>query len=541
MYTPIILGNGLAGYNYLARTLDEQLDTFAKSSQVARDTQHMRDEIAKIETIDDLMNDRQMLRVALGAFGLDEDLNNSAFIRKVLESDLNVSTSLANKLSDKRYLAFAKAFNFGGTSAITPASQSAEQVALDLSGIKTVDDILGNRSLLRASLKSLGLEESISNTYFLHQVLESDPDDPSSFVNQLADKRYVALAETFGFAEKNKRSDSVFGFVDLFRDKVDALQTADDLLNDSELLASALGIFGLEGDKYNTAFLTDVLNSDLYDPASFANQLDDGRYAAFARVFDFAEQAAALAGGYTYDSRLQNFIDKIDNPSNGEVKTKADLSNNVRILLATIDFFDLPPRDNRVELVNRVIASDRGDPYSLVNSLSDERYRAFYDAFDFAPEQTGRTYPEGFADAVVRNYLDRQFEVQIGEQDGTMRIAIAMQRELENLLANTTTNNSRWYGVMASEPLRDVFETVLNLPGDSFGALNLDRQLKDFKARAVATFGTDELSELGSGELLKEIRSFYLLRKEASLTSTASSNPVVILFAQTASTGGLFG
>lgn len=542
MYTPIILGSGLAGYNYLSRTRDEQQETFAKSAQVSRDTQHFTDKMAQVQTIDDLMEDRQLLRVALGAFGLDEDLNNRAFIRKILDSDLADNTSLANRLADKRYLAFAKAFNFNGDSAQTPGTRTADEVALDLSNVRSVDDLMQDRSLLRASLKTFGLEGDINNTYFLRQVLESDVTDQASFVNRLTDPRYVELAEAFDFASKTHRPDSVFGFVDLFRDRVEDLQTAEDLLQDEELLSSALGIFGLQDDIYNVDFLTDVLNSDLYDDASFANSLDDGRYAAFARVFDFAERAAAEAGGYTFDNRLQDFIDKIDNPGNGEILTKKDLSENVRVLLASTQFFGLPQRTDAIGFANRIIASDRNNPVSLVNSVSDERYRAFHDAFDFQPEQEGRTYPDGFAEAVVQNYLDRQFEISVGEQDDTMRVAVAMERELNTLLTTAKSNSSRWYGVMASKPLRDVFETVLSLPSDSFGALDVDRQLNDFKAKAKAVFGTDDLAQLATGDQLQDIRRRYLIQKEAQgYTATPAGNVVLTLLSQAAPSNGLLG
>ena len=50
--------------------------------------------------------------VALGAFGLQDDLPNRFFIQKVLEGGTLSTDSLANKLSDPRYAALAKAFGF---------------------------------------------------------------------------------------------------------------------------------------------------------------------------------------------------------------------------------------------------------------------------------------------------------------------------------------------------------------------------------------------------------------------------------------------
>jgi hypothetical protein len=60
------------------------------------------------------VGDRRLLEVALGAFGLDDDIRNRFFIRKVLEEGTtSPSRRFANRLSDKRYLALAETFGFG--------------------------------------------------------------------------------------------------------------------------------------------------------------------------------------------------------------------------------------------------------------------------------------------------------------------------------------------------------------------------------------------------------------------------------------------
>lgn len=59
------------------------------------------------------MGDFRLLRVALGAFGLDDDIGNKYFIKTVLEEGTTDDDALANKLSDKRYLALSRAFGFG--------------------------------------------------------------------------------------------------------------------------------------------------------------------------------------------------------------------------------------------------------------------------------------------------------------------------------------------------------------------------------------------------------------------------------------------
>ncbi len=110
---PAIPLGGIAGWALLRRSQPRQEANFARSPDLQRDLQRFADRIGAVTTAGDLVGDRALLKVALGAFGLDEDLNKPAFIRKVLESDPLDPTSFANRLVDRRYRDLARAFGFG--------------------------------------------------------------------------------------------------------------------------------------------------------------------------------------------------------------------------------------------------------------------------------------------------------------------------------------------------------------------------------------------------------------------------------------------
>lgn len=111
-FQPILPLGGYAGWRFLSQTSDRQQELVANAPITRRETQEFRAQIGSVKTIDDLMSDRTLLKVALGAFGLEEDLPNKAFVRKILESPLNDPKSLANRLADKRYVEFARTFGF---------------------------------------------------------------------------------------------------------------------------------------------------------------------------------------------------------------------------------------------------------------------------------------------------------------------------------------------------------------------------------------------------------------------------------------------
>lgn len=115
-FQPIIPLAGYSGWAFLNRTMDSQKAAFNDSAAIKRDTEYFEENIGSINTAEELMSDRRLLSVALGAFGLDEDIDSTFFIQKVLNDGVIDSDALANKLSDKRYLEFSKAFGFGDLS-----------------------------------------------------------------------------------------------------------------------------------------------------------------------------------------------------------------------------------------------------------------------------------------------------------------------------------------------------------------------------------------------------------------------------------------
>lgn len=522
-FSPTLLGSGLAGFAYLNRTRGAQQALLAQTPEIARNTQAAKSRLETIQTAGQLLDDRAVLSVALGAFGLEEDMNNRAFIEKILTSDLSDDQSLANRLADKRYRDLAETFNFFGGTAKRPAAAPEDAIRAQLDALQTADDLLANPPLLRATLERFGLERDIGNVFFLQRVLESDPSDAGSFASRLSDPRYAELAATFGLTEKRAAEDSIYGFASRFSGRTADLRTADDLLDNDDLLRASLRIFGLNADAPDKAFLASVLNSDLGDDGSVANRQTDPRYAAWADVFGFAERAGDPTG--TFVPKLERFVETVSS-RRVPAQSAKDFLNDPRLMLAAFDFFDLPLRSDSAAFANRLIASDPQDPTSLVNVLPDPRLKPFVAALNIPKEVPKHSYPTGFADSIVKIYLDRQFEVQVGQADPNMRLALGLGRDLRQVVANQRSNDAQWFAVLASNPLREVFETALNTP-DSFNRQDIDRQRDDLKRRAMQRFGTDRLADFTAPDALDALRSRFLLF--ADLPQAAPSPSLSIL------------
>ncbi|WP_282077820.1 DUF1217 domain-containing protein [Epibacterium ulvae] len=562
-FSPIITGPGIIGYRYLTETRESQQAVLAESAEVSRLTDGFVEELNSIETADQLLANRDVLTVVLGSFGLQDDIGNFGLLKRVLESDLSDSSSLANRMPDTRYLELARAFNFVGEGGPSLAVLEVSNPARDqLARFETADDLLNatsfaDRNVLNDVLEQFGLEQYAANTNFLKRVLESDPDEVGSFTNRLADTGLIEFSRAFNNVEKEaeraKYDNTIYRFAELFEDEAANIKTVDDLFAKPELLDEALNLFGVSRAADRADFLRDVLDSDLDDENSFVNQQEDPRYFALASAFEFHERSEREAFIATFaeddedrprpfESNLEKMVEAI-NDLPAPLEEPQQFLESFSVLLSAKDFFGLefssadndPRFANQGELeafqYDKIFSSDRNDPFSFVNVKSDPRFRVLAGAFNFQPPQEDTfTYPDGFAEKILENYLDEEFVISVGEVDPTQRFALAFEPGVTEIVDGASSEDSEWFSVIASNPLREVFQTIFGLP-DSFGTLDVDQQVTDLKARAQSQFGVTSVSGLIDGGHIDTIRTRYL--SIASITNPPStvSSPLLSLFA----------
>lgn len=127
-FQPVVPLGGLAGWSYLERTGDAQRATHANAPVMQRDMAYFRENIANVTSAEELVSDHTLLKVALGAFGLQDDLPNKFFIRTVLEEGTSSGEGLANRLTDTRYANLADAFRFDSASPATTDTGFADRI-----------------------------------------------------------------------------------------------------------------------------------------------------------------------------------------------------------------------------------------------------------------------------------------------------------------------------------------------------------------------------------------------------------------------------
>lgn len=215
----------------------------------------------------------------------------------------------------------------------------------------------------------------------------------------------------------------------------------------------------------------------------------------------------------------------------GTFRSAKELVSDRNALNVVLTAFGLENDVNSQFFIQKILESDLTDKTSLANRLSDARYKSLTKAMSGLENGLSSRAVED----VVARYKDHSFEIAIGDQDETMRLALNAQRELADIAKTSSSENTKWYSVMGNPPLKKVFETVFRLPS-SFGKLDLDRQLNELKKRSEATFGSSDLAKFGASAMIEKVVEKFLLQSQiSSFDANLSSSNIALTLLQTES------
>lgn len=221
-----------------------------------------------------------------------------------------------------------------------------------------------------------------------------------------------------------------------------------------------------------------------------------------------------------------NFRDKI-----ADVRTAEDLVADRELLSVALGAFGLEDDIDNKFFIRKVLEEGTVSDDALANRLSDSRYADLSDAFGFSADSITRTSLTFFTDEIIDRYEAQQFNRAVGDQNNDMRLALNLAPALDDVIAGNSSNNGQWFGMMGNAPLRDMFQTALGFPS-SFATIDLDQQLDQFKSRALATFGTDQISDLTTPENQEKMIRLFMLRSEANASASTTPSAVALTLLQ---------
>jgi hypothetical protein len=319
---------------------------------------------------------------------------------------------------------------------------------------------------------------------------------------------------------------------DYFRENIGKVTSIDELLDDYRLYNFAMKAYGLQDMAYAKAFMRKALEEGVSDPNSFANRLNDKRYAQFVRAFNFelhedkavtyspAVQGVvnrftleAIKGAIpqeNIDRETANYRERI-----GEIRSPKELVADDRLLSYVLYAFELEEHFFDKDMIVRALESDPEDPQSAANTILDGKFKDLATAFDFAKRGPDATTFIEAIDGTMAKYMRQTLEEDAGKQNEGVRLALYFERMI-GTIANP-------FQILGDRALATVVRTALGLPA-SIAQADIDRQASLISNRI-------DLEALKSDpEALSKFMSRFLTMWEIENPTTAPMTPTLQLF-----------
>ncbi len=286
-----------------------------------------------------------------------------------------------------------------------------------------------------------------------------------------------------------------------YLENISKVKTIDEFVKDDRLFRYAMKAHGLEDMSYAKAFMVKALKEGLSDPDSFANKLQDKRYAEFVGTYNFAKYGElatvynkaqhevpgnyimqAQIAGLDPDSAYVKQETAYYRANIGKVTSIEGLMSNQRLLTYAMAAYGLDAATADMDYVEELLAGGVRDADSPANKEEDKRYTAFVAAFDFEGLGDKATTVARAQQPSIDKYMRQTLEENAGQDNEGVRLALYFERKSASL--------TNFYEILADPALAKVVRTALSLP-DSFASADIDRQVKLFEEKLDIADFTD--------------------------------------------------
>ncbi|WP_299607905.1 DUF1217 domain-containing protein [uncultured Tateyamaria sp.] len=257
----------------------------------------------------------------------------------------------------------------------------------------------------------------------------------------------------------------------------------------------------------------------MYQPILISSGLVGWQF--LQRTYD--QQLSAFSESKQLKRDTDHFAEKI-----ASVETAEDLVSDRQLLTVALGAFGLSDDINNTFFVQKMLSDGTTADDALANRFTDSRYREFSEAFGLGPGELRGALEPGFAEGIIAKFQANSFEIETGNQDETMRIALYAERTLPDVVQSEGSDASKWFSIMGQPPLRSLFETALGLP-EAFGQVDIDQQLKVFQERSERILGVSDPSDFAQEDTLDRLVTTYLARSQLDSIGTGASGAAIAL------------
>jgi len=233
-----------------------------------------------------------------------------------------------------------------------------------------------------------------------------------------------------------------------------------------------------------------------------------------------AKQLTSIRNEAQFKREIQNFRDTA-----ASIKTPADFVKNYDAYSVVMRAYDLESQMFGKAMIRKILESNPSDTTSLVNRLTDSRFKDLHAALGFT-NASGPTTPTLADPAVQDKIVDKLVnQVFINRSTGE-NAAVGTVYKFRDKVSSITN----WYSVLKDKDLVQFFQTALALPS-SISGLDISKQNDILKQKYDLT----KLSDPAEREKL--INRYLVLSDAANNSQSAASNAIVQMMQPLSSDG----
>lgn len=222
-----------------------------------------------------------------------------------------------------------------------------------------------------------------------------------------------------------------------------------------------------------------------------------------------------------------------------DAKTAKDLVSDRRLLTVALGAFGLDDEIDKRAFIQRILEEGTEKSNSFANRLNDPRFKELAKAFGYGDILNGFNVTlYSFQEDIVSRYKSLEFERAVGDSDSDMRLAMNFKRQIANLASGANADNTGWFQIMGSAPLREFMSTAMGLPS-SMAQVDIDQQKSVFEEKSLKLFGDKSIAAFKDPEKVDAaVRRFFLFRQLQSGPSSSTPGAAALTLLQGAAVSG---
>lgn len=192
----------------------------------------------------------------------------------------------------------------------------------------------------------------------------------------------------------------------------------------------------------------------------------------------------------------------------GKVKTIQDLVGNYNLFSYAMKAYGLADMTYAKGFITKLLQGGVSSSSALANTLTDTRYKAFAQAFDFAGLGSGATTATAAMTATTQKYIQQVTEDNAGSQNQGVELALYFQRKASSITSA--------YSILADPALLKFVQTTFGISPYSSQA-DIDVQATDLNRRL-------NIKDLQDPKKVEKLAERFTAMWDASGNNTSNQN-----------------